>query len=117
MLLVGGVTVLVCVPIVVHNFARFDKPVYLSNGFGGVLAVANCHETYYGTQLGLWSPKCVQRVDNILAGRADQGSNAPPLYGGKVGAVYCHAWNDGKDAVLATRATSRKAAAARRSTT
>jgi hypothetical protein len=39
----------------------------------------------------------VQRYDNILAGRAEEGSNFAPLYGGKVGAVYCRAWRDGKD--------------------
>lgn len=94
--LAGGMTVLLCLPIVVHNFVRFDKPVYLSNGFGGVLAVANCHETYYGSQVGLWSPKCVQRYDNILSGRAGEGSKFAPLYGGKVGTVFCRAWRDGR---------------------
>src|SRR5204862_363200 len=39
------VALLTCVPIVVHNFARFNQPTYLSTGLGSVLAVANCSWT------------------------------------------------------------------------
>jgi 4-amino-4-deoxy-L-arabinose transferase-like glycosyltransferase len=93
-----GITAITVAPIVIHNMARFNRPVFLSNGLGSVLAVANCEPTYNGSLLGLWDIQCAQEYDNITAGRPL--TSEPPLYGGKVGPVYCRAWNDGKYSAL-----------------
>jgi hypothetical protein len=46
----------------------------------------------------LWDINCAQQYDNITAGRPLTA--LPPLYGGKVGPVYCRAWHDGKYSLL-----------------
>lgn len=50
---------LVMTPWLVRNLVTFDKPVFLSTGFGITLASANCDTTYHGDLLGWWSLKCV----------------------------------------------------------
>jgi 4-amino-4-deoxy-L-arabinose transferase-like glycosyltransferase len=92
-LVAGGVTVALLAPLVVHNFARFEEPVYLSTGLGSVLAVANCESTYEGSFLGLWDPRCAQEIDNIAAGREPDAQ--PELFGGKAGTVLCRTFRDG----------------------
>jgi 4-amino-4-deoxy-L-arabinose transferase-like glycosyltransferase len=58
----AGVVVLsagvVIAPWVGYNLARFENPVFLSHGDGGVLAGANCDETYRGRDLGSWHGLC-----------------------------------------------------------
>ncbi|MGH8983464.1 MAG: ArnT family glycosyltransferase [Acidimicrobiia bacterium] len=49
---------LVVAPWVAYNLARFEKPVFLSNGDGGVVAGANCDQTYWGPELGSWHGLC-----------------------------------------------------------
>jgi 4-amino-4-deoxy-L-arabinose transferase-like glycosyltransferase len=90
--LAGAVTVIVCVPLVVHNFARFHEPVYLSTGLGSVLAVANCDSTYEGDWIGLWNPICAQRIDNIAVGR--EPNAIPRLFGGRVAGAFCRSFRD-----------------------
>jgi hypothetical protein len=54
--------VVVITPWVLYNFSRFDRPVFLSNGDGGVLLGANCDDVYYGGGIGLWSLTCSAEV-------------------------------------------------------
>ena len=49
---------LVVTPWVVFNLSRFDKPVYISTGFGGTLVAANCDATYHGSGLGSKNYAC-----------------------------------------------------------
>jgi 4-amino-4-deoxy-L-arabinose transferase-like glycosyltransferase len=53
-----GITVLIVAPWVVYNVGRFERPVLLSYGDGGVIAGANCRRTYFGRDIGLWNGSC-----------------------------------------------------------
>ncbi|HUF83118.1 MAG TPA: glycosyltransferase family 39 protein [Acidimicrobiia bacterium] len=53
-----GAAVLVISPWVVYNLSRFERPVLLSNGDGGVLLGANCDDVYSGDGIGYWSLTC-----------------------------------------------------------
>jgi len=55
---VVGAAVLVISPWVVYNLSRFEEPVLLSNGDGGVLLGANCDDVYSGDGIGYWSLTC-----------------------------------------------------------
>jgi 4-amino-4-deoxy-L-arabinose transferase-like glycosyltransferase len=58
-LVVGTVAfVAVLGPWMIWNSARFGTPVLLSVNSSEVLALANCPETYYGNELGYWTPAC-----------------------------------------------------------
>lgn len=48
----------VLAPWVAWNSARFSTPVLISLNSNEVIALANCPETYYGTELGYWTPAC-----------------------------------------------------------
>lgn len=50
--------VLLVGPWVGFNFARFDRPVFISTGLGNTLASANCPTTYSGSKAGYWSLDC-----------------------------------------------------------
>jgi len=52
------VALVVVAPWVGFNMSRFQKPVFISNGFGITLASANCDTTYSGSFEGYWSLKC-----------------------------------------------------------
>jgi 4-amino-4-deoxy-L-arabinose transferase-like glycosyltransferase len=52
-----GAVILVA-PWTVYNLGRFERPVLLSTGEGGVLAGANCDDTYAGTRIGYWDGYC-----------------------------------------------------------
>ncbi|MGQ0804410.1 MAG: ArnT family glycosyltransferase [Actinomycetota bacterium] len=56
--IVVGAAVLVISPWVAYNLSRFDRPVFLSNGDGGVLLGANCDDVYSGDGIGYWSLTC-----------------------------------------------------------
>ena len=52
-LAVGGVAaIVVMAPWVIFNLNRFEKPVYISTGFGGTLAAGNCDASYHGSGIG-----------------------------------------------------------------
>jgi hypothetical protein len=57
-----GVCVLAAVvvlgPWVGYNLSRFQKPVFITTGFGVTLASANCPITWSGEFAGYWSIKC-----------------------------------------------------------
>jgi 4-amino-4-deoxy-L-arabinose transferase-like glycosyltransferase len=52
------VALLAISPWVAYNFSRFDQPVFLSHGDGGVLLGANCDDTYSGSRIGTWTLAC-----------------------------------------------------------
>jgi 4-amino-4-deoxy-L-arabinose transferase-like glycosyltransferase len=54
----GGACVVVLAPWVVRNLTAFKEPVVLSTNSYGVLAVANCDQTYHGHLLGFWYFNC-----------------------------------------------------------
>lgn len=59
MLVVAGLAcVVVLSPWVVRNLTAFNEPVVLSTNSYGVLAVANCDETYHGRLIGFWYFNC-----------------------------------------------------------
>ncbi len=51
---------IVVAPWVVRNAIKVDDPSLSTISASAVLAVANCHATYYGRQLGSWSYPCMQ---------------------------------------------------------
>jgi 4-amino-4-deoxy-L-arabinose transferase-like glycosyltransferase len=54
------VTMLVVVaPWTIFNLSRFQRPVLLSNGFGGAAATGNCKITYYGPEIGFGDLRCI----------------------------------------------------------
>ena len=71
---------LVLLPWVGYNLARFDHPVFMSNGIGSVLMVANCQytvppgqpgagsqiSTYRGTWAGYWNIGCATNLDGRI---------------------------------------------------
>jgi len=73
-LLAAGLVILVLVgPWVGYNFARFDKPVFLSTGLGVTMLTANCDGTYYGPDIGYWQIGCAIPTENrIKAWTLDQ---------------------------------------------
>ncbi len=57
---VAVVAMLVVVaPWTIFNLSRFQRPVLLSNGFGGAAAAGNCNLTYYGSEIGYGDLRCV----------------------------------------------------------
>jgi 4-amino-4-deoxy-L-arabinose transferase-like glycosyltransferase len=52
---------LVVSPWLIRNWVTFDRPV-MSNNLGGLVAGANCHDTYYGTYTGIWTILCFGKV-------------------------------------------------------
>ncbi len=45
-----------------YNAGRFDNPVLLSNGLGGLVGSSNCDATYGGPAIGGWGFTCAQGV-------------------------------------------------------
>lgn len=64
----GMVTAAAVLPIAVflpwtlYNLGRFEKPVYLSTGFGQTLLQGNCDHTYRGKFIGFYSLNCLWEV-------------------------------------------------------
>jgi hypothetical protein len=59
--LAGVVVLAAAIPVapwVAYNLSRFEEPVLLSHGEGGVLLGANCDDTYAGRHLGSWFGLC-----------------------------------------------------------
>lgn len=51
--------VLVLSPWLVHSWITFGQPVLISTNVGGLLAGANCPQTYHGPLLGQWDLSCL----------------------------------------------------------
>ena len=62
--------VLPIAPWVVFNATRFEKPVYLSTGFGITLSSANCDQTYHKPYTGYWNIKCAQDIRDQFVDRS-----------------------------------------------
>jgi len=57
--LAAVVLLLVIAPWTIFNLGRFQRPVLLSNGFGPVVAEANCQPAYYGPNTGYGEVACL----------------------------------------------------------
>lgn len=55
---IGLATVAVIAPWLARNLTTFEEPVFLSTNTYGVLAVANCNQTYHGQLIGFWYYNC-----------------------------------------------------------
>ncbi len=56
----AAVTMLVVVaPWTIFNLDRFQRPVFLSNGFGAAAATGNCNLTFYGPEIGYGDLRCL----------------------------------------------------------
>jgi 4-amino-4-deoxy-L-arabinose transferase-like glycosyltransferase len=53
--LVAAAAAVLIGPWVGYNLTRFDKPVYLSNGFGATLQGGSCDATFHGADIGYWA--------------------------------------------------------------
>ena len=58
LVLAGSACVLVLLPWVGHNLARFERPVTVSTGLDLTLAYSNCPSVYEGSLLGYWDLSC-----------------------------------------------------------
>jgi hypothetical protein len=58
--LVSVVAIVVVSPWVLHNLARFDHVVLLSDQSGQTMAASWCNDTFYGNTLGYKSYRCLQ---------------------------------------------------------
>ena len=56
---VGLATAIVIGPWCAYNLARFDRPTFLSTGFGLALDSSACDAAFYGPFTGYWSRDCV----------------------------------------------------------
>ncbi len=56
----ASVLVLVLAPWLVRCWVVFDQPVLISTNTGGLIAGANCDETYHGDLIGQWSYRCAK---------------------------------------------------------
>lgn len=66
-------------PWVVYNLSRFEEPVLLSHGDGGVLAGANCDSTYHGELIGLWNGYCGSELGGDPADRSVEAAEKRSL--------------------------------------
>jgi 4-amino-4-deoxy-L-arabinose transferase-like glycosyltransferase len=77
---VGGLAALVVItPWVAYNMSRFRDPVYISIGYGGTIAAANCDDTYYGGNIGWKNYGCgYERAAKVMKPEMDpsEGENA-----------------------------------------
>lgn len=77
--------VLVVGPWVVYNLTRFDEPVLMSTNFGVTLTAANCHNTYFGEEIGFKEYNCAfqalapARRDTPGFDRLDEGGKDAAL--------------------------------------
>jgi 4-amino-4-deoxy-L-arabinose transferase-like glycosyltransferase len=87
-------------PWAVYNRTRFEKPVLLSTGDGGVLAGANCEDTYDGPRLGFWNGYCDMAVpgdasvvndarrDQAIEFMRDHVDRLPVVVAARVGRIW-----------------------------
>jgi 4-amino-4-deoxy-L-arabinose transferase-like glycosyltransferase len=55
-----AVAVVVLAPWLLRCWTTFDRPVFVSTNSGGLLAGANCNQTYHGEWLGQWLFDCLE---------------------------------------------------------
>ncbi|MGZ4688504.1 MAG: ArnT family glycosyltransferase [Acidimicrobiia bacterium] len=100
LVLTGVATVLVISPWVIRNLTAFKEPVVLSTNSYGVLAVANCDETYHGQLLGFWyfncdpgssgdeSQRAIASRDRGLRYIRDHEGRVPAVLAARIGRVW-----------------------------
>ena len=101
LLAIAGVAcVIVISPWVIRNLTAFNEPVVLSTNSYGVLAVANCDETYDGRLLGFWyfncdpgsqgdeSERAIVSRDRGLRYIRDHAERAPAVVAARLGRVW-----------------------------
>jgi 4-amino-4-deoxy-L-arabinose transferase-like glycosyltransferase len=67
-----AVGAIVMAPWIGYNLTRFQRPVFLSNGIGSVLMVANCDQTYHGELFGYWYFGCAAGLQNLKGDESQQ---------------------------------------------
>jgi 4-amino-4-deoxy-L-arabinose transferase-like glycosyltransferase len=82
------VALVVVAPWVGYNLTRFRHPVFLSSQLETTLAGANCPDTYYGPDLGLFTEQCLSRYP--LAPRLDESETALTLRHGAQHYIRAH---------------------------
>jgi 4-amino-4-deoxy-L-arabinose transferase-like glycosyltransferase len=82
------VAVAVVAPWVGYNVARFRHPVFLSSQLETTLAGANCNDTYYGPDIGLFTEKCLSLYP--LGPRLDESVTALTLRRGAQRYIRAH---------------------------
>jgi 4-amino-4-deoxy-L-arabinose transferase-like glycosyltransferase len=60
--LVSVAVLALCLPWCMRNSLQFDQPTQVTTGDGSVIAGANLHETYYGSELGGWDFAALYRT-------------------------------------------------------
>jgi len=65
-------TVVTVAPWCAYNLSRFNQPELLSTGFGPVLAVSYCDNTFYGQYTGWWWLECDRRLPAPVRDESDQ---------------------------------------------
>jgi 4-amino-4-deoxy-L-arabinose transferase-like glycosyltransferase len=60
-----AVSALLFAPWTIYNSRRFEHPVFVSTGLGGVLVSSNCPRTYGGPLRGGWGFVCLPEAENI----------------------------------------------------
>jgi 4-amino-4-deoxy-L-arabinose transferase-like glycosyltransferase len=71
------VALVVVAPWVGSNISRFHHPVYLSGQLEVTLAGSNCHDTYYGANIGLFTQNCLSQYPGN--NREEQSDHAQKL--------------------------------------
>jgi 4-amino-4-deoxy-L-arabinose transferase-like glycosyltransferase len=101
LLVIAGVAcVVVLAPWVFRNLTAFKEPVTLSTNSYGVLAVANCDQTYHGELLGFWyfncdpgskgdeSQRAIASRDRGLRYMRDHKGRVPVVVAARLGRVW-----------------------------
>ena len=70
---------LVLAPWTIRNAATFERPVLISSNTGGLLAGANCRDTYYGGEIGTWVYRCLRHRPPGDEAESDAGYRARGL--------------------------------------
>jgi 4-amino-4-deoxy-L-arabinose transferase-like glycosyltransferase len=71
--------VVVLAPWTIRNALTFDRPVLISSNTGGLLAGANCRDTYYGPEIGTWVYRCLRNRPPGDEAASDAGYRARGL--------------------------------------
>ena len=86
-------------PWTIYNAGRFEHPVVLSTGLGGLLGSSNCDITYYGPLTGSWGFLCAKGLPKALP--SDESNE--DLFFRRVGWKYVQGHSDRLPVVVAFR--------------
>ncbi len=77
---IGACFIVVLAPWTIRNAVVFHRFVPIANDSGSVVAGANCHSTYYGSEIGGWDIRCVHPYPGNEAQVSSQQSDAGVRY-------------------------------------